>query len=299
MQTCKMPETSAVSGSAVKTLKRLGRRHSRKLMLTLLLVIAENMNYLLYPLLAGFAINATLNAQPLHALLYAVMVLLMWVIGAARRSIDTRTFARIYAELAVPVILTQREDKHNHSTIAARVALSREFVDFFEKHLPVVITSVASITGAAVMLLLIEFWSGIFCLAILVFFSFFLRGHTRKNERLFSRLNDRLEREVNVVSHASRQSLTKHYRVLAALRIRLSDREALGYLSIGLLLALLFGFTLVNMANGDAGNAGHIYSVMTYMWMFAMSLDDGPQLLEKYSQLKDIGRRVNTGQYAR
>ena len=35
---------------------------------------------------------------------------------------------------------------------------------------------------------------------------------------------------------------------------------------------------------------------MTYMWMFAMSTDDGPQLLEKYSQLKDIGRRVNTGQ---
>jgi len=41
-------------------------------------------------------------------------------------------------------------------------------------------------------------------------------------------------------------------------------------------------------------DAGHIYSVMTYMWMFAMSLDDGPQLLEKYSQLKDIGKRVNT-----
>lgn len=49
------------------------------------------------------------------------------------------------------------------------------------------------------------------------------------------------------------------------------------------------------MSNRGGTNAGHIYSVMTYMWMFAMSLDDGPQLLEKYSQLKDIGRRVNTG----
>lgn len=296
MQTCKLPETAQVSGSAAVTLKRLGRRHSKKLLLTLLLVVAENVTYLLYPLLAGFAINATLNAQPLHALLYALMVMVMWAIGAARRSVDTRTFARIYAGLAVPVILQQREDQHSPSTIAARVALSREFVDFFEKHLPVLITSVASISGAAVMLLIIEFWSGVACLGILLFFSLFLRSYTGKNERLFGRLNNRLEREVRFVSHATAPSLARHYRVLAGLRIRLSDREALGYLSIGGMVALLFGFTLMHMANSGGSDAGHIYSVMTYMWMFAMSLDDGPQLLEKFAQLKDIGKRVNTGQ---
>ncbi|MTD25601.1 ABC transporter six-transmembrane domain-containing protein [Erwinia sorbitola] len=296
MQTCKIPEPVAASGSAAITLKRLGRRHSKKLIITLLLVVAENITYLLYPLLAGFAINATLNAKPAHALLYALMVLVMWAIGAARRSVDTRTFARIYAELAVPVILQQREDKHSHSTIAARVALSREFVDFFEKHLPVLITTLASISGAAVMLLLIEFWTGIACLGILLFFSLFLRRYTHKNELLFGRLNNRLEREVRFVSHANTSSLVRHYRVLAGLRIRLSDREALGYLSIGAMVALLFAFTIVSMANSGGSDAGHIYSVMTYMWMFAMSLDDGPQLLEKYSQLKDIGKRVNTGQ---
>lgn len=296
MQTCKLPETVVASGSAVITLKRLGFRHRKKLVFTLLLVVAENLMYLLYPLLAGFAINATLQARPLHALLYALMVLVMWAIGAARRSVDTRTFARIYAELAVPVILQQRQDKHSHSTIAARVALSREFVDFFEKHLPMLITSIASITGAAVMLLMIEFWTGIACLLILLFFSFFLRSYTHKNELLFGRLNNRLEREVRFVSHATTPSLIRHYRVLAGLRIRLSDREALGYLAIGALVAMLFAFTIVHMANSGGSDAGHIYSVMTYMWMFAMSLDDGPQLLEKYSQLKDIGKRVNTGQ---
>ena len=296
MQTCKLPETVVASGSAVITLKRLGFRHRKKLVFTLLLVVAENLMYLLYPLLAGFAINATLQARPLHALLYALMVLVMWAIGAARRSVDTRTFARIYAELAVPVILQQRQDKHSHSTIAARVALSREFVDFFEKHLPMLITSIASITGAAVMLLMIEFWTGIACLLILLFFSFFLRSYTHKNELLFGRLNNRLEREVRFVSHATTPSLIRHYRVLAGLRIRLSDREAPGYLAIGALVAMLFAFTIVHMANSGGSDAGHIYSVMTYMWMFAMSLDDGPQLLEKYSQLKDIGKRVNTGQ---
>lgn len=285
----------AKSRSAILTLKMLGRRHSRKLFLTLLLVVAENVMYLLYPLLAGFAINAILSGRTWHAVLYAVMVFTMWAIGAARRSVDTRTFARIYAGLAVPVIVAQRNENQSASTIAARVALSREFVDFFEKHLPVLITSLASMTGAAVMLLVIEFWTGAGCLAILLFFACFLPGFTRKNDVLFGRLNNRLEKEVSFVSNANAASLDRHYGVLASLRIRLSDREAWGYLAIGSVAALLFAVTIAVMSNRGGTNAGHIYSVMTYMWMFAMSLDDGPQLLEKYSQLKDIGRRVNTG----
>lgn len=84
--------------------------------------------------------------------------------------------------------------------------------------------------------------------------------------------------------------------MLARLRIALSDREALGYLAIGAAATLLFGMTILTMTLSGGQDAGHIYAVMTYMWMFAMSLDDGPQLLEKYSQLRDIGKRVNTGQ---
>lgn len=294
MLTLKNAAPAAVSNSAVKTLKLLGQRHSRKLILTFLLVAAENITMLLYPLLAGFAINAIVTGQALHAVLYAVMVFVMWAIGAARRSIDTRTFARIYAELAVPVIIAQREEQHSASTIAARVALSREFVDFFEKHLPVLVTSVASIIGAAAMLLLLQFWTGVACLFILAFFALFLPGFSSRNEALFVRLNDRLEKEVAFVNSASRRSLSRHYDVLARLRIKLSDREAFGYLAIGTVTAILFASTILTMSFESGLDAGHIYSVMTYMWMFAMSLDDGPQLLEKYSQLKDIGKRVNT-----
>jgi len=294
MLTLKNAAPAAVSNSAVKTLKLLGQRHSRKLILTFLLVAAENITMLLYPLLAGFAINAIVTGQALHAVLYAVMVIVMWAIGAARRSIDTRTFARIYAELAVPVIIAQREEQHSASTIAARVALSREFVDFFEKHLPVLVTSVASIIGAAAMLLLLQFWTGVACLFILAFFALFLPGFSSRNEALFVRLNDRLEKEVAFVNSASRRSLSRHYDVLARLRIKLSDREAFGYLAIGTVNAILFASTILTMSFEGGLDAGHIYSVMTYMWMFAMSLDDGPQLLEKYSQLKDIGKRVNT-----
>jgi len=281
--------------SALSTLKVLAKRNKKKLLLTLMLVIAENVVYLLYPLLAGFAINAIMNGNALHGLFYAGLVFVMWLIGAARRTLDTRTFARIYAKLAVPVIIAQRAEAHSHSAIAARVTLSRQFVDFFETHLPMLITSAASMCGAVIMLITIEPLAGFGCLAVLLLFASFLPSYTRKNEALIERMNDRLEREVSFVSRAGEQKLQRHYHFLARVRIRLSDREALSYLLIGVASALLFGLTISVMALKGDMSAGHIYSVMTYLWMFAMSLDDGPALLEKYSQLKEIGKRVNTG----
>ena len=145
-----------------------------------MLVIAENVAFLLYPVLAGMAINAIPGGQTSHAALYGLMVLFMWCMGAARRSVDTRTFARIYASLAVTVVLSQRKYSLNHSTIAARVTLSREFVDFFELHLPVLITSIISLFGAAIMLLWIEFWTGIACLIIVAILMCFVSSYASK-----------------------------------------------------------------------------------------------------------------------
>ncbi|MFE4110951.1 ABC transporter six-transmembrane domain-containing protein [Kosakonia sp. YIM B13611] len=277
-----------------RTLKHLAVKNWKKLSITFFLVIAENVTYLLYPVLAGIAINSILAGDALTAALYGLMILFIWVLGATRRSIDTRTFARIYAGLAVSVIIAQRKYQLNHSTIAARVVLSREFVDFFEMHLPMLMTSIISLFGAAIMLLIIEFHAGVMCVVIVIILSCFLKGYTRKNELLFNRLNNRLEKEVDYVHKASTLSLNRHYSSLARLRICLSDREALGYLAIGALIALLFTLTIILMTTTQGVNAGHIYSVMTYMWMFATSLDDAPQLLEKFSQLKDIGKRVKT-----
>ncbi|ELE9011156.1 ABC transporter six-transmembrane domain-containing protein [Enterobacter cloacae] len=283
----------AVSG-VVGSLKALAVRHRKKLFITFFLVIAENVTFLLYPVLAGIAINAILAGDTVSAALYGLMVLFIWCIGAARRSVDTRTFARIYAGLAVSVVLAQRKYQLNHSTIAARVTLSREFVDFFEMHLPMLITSMSSLFGAAIMLLIIEFWAGIVCAIVVLILMGFVSGFTHKNELLFRRLNNRLEKEVDYVHKAGSATLTRHYSTLARLRIALSDREAWGYLLIGSLIALLFTLTIILMTHTTGITAGHIYSVMTYMWMFATSLDDAPQLLEKFSQLRDIGKRVST-----
>ena len=281
--------------SARQTLKAIARANSGKLTLTLGLVGLENALLLAYPLFAGFAVDAILRGDASNALLYALVVLAFWIVGAVRRSIDTRTFTRIYTDLVVPVILNQRLRQQSTSIAAARAVLAREFVDFFEKHVPTIATALASIAGAAVMLLIIEPWAGMACLVALLVCVGLMPRFTRRNEVLHGRLNDHLEKEIGLVEKVGAETLLRHYRVLSKLRIWLSDREAWAFLFIGTLAALLFAVAITRLSVAQEPSAGHVYSVMTYLWTFVDNLDEAPGVLNQLARLKDIGRRVSPG----
>ena len=273
-------------------MKHIAQTHRKRLLGTFSLVGLENLLMLVYPVFGGWAINAVIAGKVWQALLYALVVFLMWLVGAARRIADTRTFTRIYTEIAVPVVLEQRQREAPHSAVTARVALSREFVSFFEEHLPIAATSLVSIFGACIMLLGLEFWVGVLAVGILALFLWLLPRFAAISENLYFRLNNCLERDNHFIQKGNERQLYQHYGLVARLRVLISNREASGYLCIGIAMSILFGFAFVHMTLKGFGNAGHIYSVSTYLWMFAMSLDDVPRLVEQYSNLKDIGQRV-------
>lgn len=275
-----------------KMLKHIAQTHRKCLLGTFSLVGLENLLMLVYPVFGGWAINAVIAGKVWQALLYALVVLLMWLVGAARRIADTRTFTRIYTEIAVPVVLEQRQRQVPHSAVTARVALSREFVSFFKEHLPIAATSVVSIFGACIMLLMLEFWVGVSAVGILALFLWLLPWFATISENLYFHLNNSLERDNHFIRKGDRRQLYRHYGLVARLRVLISNREAFSYLCVGVAMSILFGFAFVMMTLKGYGSAGHIYSVSTYLWMFAMSLDDVPQLVEQYSNLKDIGQRI-------
>ncbi|HEZ0134669.1 TPA: hypothetical protein WGN57_001434, partial [Neisseria meningitidis] len=98
-----------------KMLKHIAKTHRKRLIGTFFLVGLENLLMLVYPVFGGWAINAVIAGKVWQALLYALVVFLMWLVGAARRIADTRTFTRIYTEIAVPVVLEQRQRQVPHS----------------------------------------------------------------------------------------------------------------------------------------------------------------------------------------
>ncbi|MCK6188243.1 ABC transporter six-transmembrane domain-containing protein [Pseudomonas sp. EYE_354] len=281
--------------SASQTLKAIARAYPGKLFGTLSLVALENALLLAYPLFAGFAVDSIIRGDVGSAVWYAAVVLGFWVVGAARRALDTRTFTRIYADLAVPVILNQRLSHHSTSKAAARVVLARDFVDFFEKHVTTIATALVSVVGAAGMLLVIEPWVGLACLLALVLCVTLMPGFARRNQRLHERLNNRLEKEIGLVEKVGANTLRRHYHVLSRLRIGLSDREAVAFQSIGVLAALLFVVAITQLALAPAIKAGHIYAVMTYLWTFVSCLDEAPTTIDQLARLRDIGKRVDPG----
>lgn len=118
-------DSSPIKSTMTGTLKSIAFQHKKRLLATFGLVATENILLLIYPLVGSFAVNAILNKELFSALLYALTVLIIWLVGSARRAVDTRAFTRIYTELAVPVILKQRMKGIDTSTTTARVALSR------------------------------------------------------------------------------------------------------------------------------------------------------------------------------
>ena len=231
-----------------KILKDIAKRNKRQLFLTFLLVAMENLMAILYPLFAGFAINAVVKGDVLYALSYAVVVFVMWTIGMFRRRVDTRVFTKIYAEMAVPMIINQRNKGNDASAVAARVALSREFVDFFELHLPIFITSLVSIVGALVMLLFLEIWVGILGLFIMFILVLWIPRLAKINDKLYSKLNNRLENEVYLIEKNKIEHLEKHYKFTTKLRILISNRKAFGYFCVGIFATALFGLAFGIMA---------------------------------------------------
>ena len=281
-----------MQNNAFKTLKSIATEHNKKLILTFALVLAENGLFLAYPIFAGFVINAIIQGNTLNALIYALFVLIAWLVGAIRRRVDTQVFANIYAKLAVNVIMNEKQNAKDDSAIIARVALSREFVNFFETHFPMFFTSVISIIGSAFMLIFVEPKVAVACFAVMTFFLIFLPRYIKKNDDLYLRLNDRLEKEAKVIGVFNKSTLNRHYDVVSKFRIAISNREAMSYFIIGISASLLFLVAIIVLSSQQT-NAGRIYSVMTYIWNFVISLDDSPKLIEEFSNLKDIGKRIN------
>jgi len=281
-----------LQNNAFKTLKGIATEHNKKLILTFAFVLAENGLFLAYPIFAGFAINTIMQGNTLNALIYALFVLIAWLVGAIRRRVDTQVFANIYAKLAVNVIMNEKQNAKDDSAIIARVALSREFVNFFETHFPMFFTSVISIIGSAFMLIFVEPKVAVACFVAMTFFLIFLPRYVKKNDNLYLRLNDRLEKEAKVIGVFNKSTLNRHYDVVSKFRIAISNREAMSYFIIGISASLLFLVAIIVLSSQQT-NAGHIYSVMTYIWNFVISLDDSPKLIEEFSNLKDIGKRID------
>ena len=150
------------------TLRTLFRTYRWRILFTYGLFNLENLLELARPLVLGLAVNDLLRFSYFGLLLFVAQHLSHMLVGTVRRMYDTRTFTGIYTDLATGLVLEQRGRNVEVSQVAARSALSREFVDFYERDIPIMVQTLYTVLGALVMLGLYDRMLVIFCLAVVV-----------------------------------------------------------------------------------------------------------------------------------
>ena len=266
-------------------------RYRWRIAVTYGLFVIENLLRLAQPLLIGWAINDLLQSSFIGLLIFAAGQIAHMAIRVARQMYDTRAFTGIYSEKAGELVLQQRADQVDVSTVAARSALAREFVEFFERHVPIVIQALFSLVGAVLFLAWYDSALVLYCAALIVPAMVLNFVFGRKSLRLSGLLHDQLEREVEVIREPKPDSVKEHYHAVARWRIKLSDNEALTMGLMETFVLMLMIAALVRFCTQPGASAGDIFAVFRYVLLFIMALDRVPMLVNQFSRLRDIGTR--------
>ncbi len=282
-----------IAKSVTQRLHNLFCAHRKSILVTYGLTFLENLFELSYPLVIGIVINGLLNGN------YSSLTILTgtWfthtITGVSRHIYDTQTFTQIYANLVTAVVLEQDSQGVPTSEIVARSALSREFVDFFERDIPRIITALFGFVGALVMLTMYDLLIALYCLLLLIPLLIVNHRYAYQSLGLNQKLNDQIENEVNVLAERQPEKVQAHYQQLSKWRIRLSNAEAINWGLMEFFIVVLFVTCLVRTILLPTIQAGDIYAIVSYVWNYRQSLDEVPRLVQQLTRLQDIGERMH------
>lgn len=270
----------------------LVKAHSRRLFAAYAVTTAGNLVSQLYPIATGLAINGVIERD------YAAVG---WLIGChltalvlevAGKMLDTRVFAQLYADMAGSLVVRSHAEGVDPSIIAARSALSREYIAFLERDVPAAVFAIVGLAVSLTALFWLDSAVGAACLVLFVPLLAINQWLARRSLALNAGLNDRLEHEVRVLREGRPTTVRRHFAVLGAWRVRLSDAEAKAFGAMELSVVALFAVALWRLAEGDVSRAGDIYATFSYVWKYVLSLDQVPLLVQQIAKLRDIGTRL-------
>ncbi len=267
-----------------------------RIALTYGLTFVEDLLELSYPWATGLAIDGLLA----HDYRMAAPIILAWtlrsLIGCFRKMYDTRLYTSVYNRIVVETVIRQRGARARTSEVAARSAMSRDFVTFFERDVPVIFTSVVGVVGSAAILFTYDLVIGAVTASLFLPVILVNRIYSRRSLKLNEALNNELEDEVRVIEAADERSVRGHFDVIRRCRVKLSDAEALNWTTIEVLSIAVFVAVLVRATYLPHTETGDIFAILVYVWRLMENLDNVPEIVQQVTRLVDIRRRIEAGE---
>jgi hypothetical protein len=266
-----------------------------RIALTYALTVIEDLLELSYPWATGLAINGLLAED--YRMIAPVMIawVLHTLIGGGRQMYDTRLYTQVYNTIVIHTVLRQRQFGITATMVAARSAMSRELVIFFEKDMPVVLNALVSIIGSAAILFYYDLVIGAIAALLFIPVAIINRSYMRRSLMLNEGLNNQLEEEVQVIETAQQGAVARHFDALRDWRVKLSDADAFNWTAIEGLSILIFLLVLLRVTYMPNADTGTIFAIFVYVWRLMEKLDMAPQIVQQLMRLKDIRRRIEAG----
>lgn len=286
-----MARKSVDGPSALETL----RLYQWRIAFTYTLTLIEDLLELSYPWATGIAINGVLEGHMEQTAPLIIAWTARSTIGLIRRMYDTRLYTEIYNRIVELTIMRQRRAGIPATRVAARSAMSREFVTFFEKDVATLVTTMVGIFGSLGMLLWYDLIIGAMMAGLFLPVVIVNNSYVRKSYAFNRELNNQLEEEVNAIDSADAKQVKDHFNAVRSWRVKLSDAEAFNWSIIEVLSILLMVGVLVRITYMDEISAGEIFAMIVYVWQFMENLDNVPELLQQLARLHDIRKRIEAG----
>jgi hypothetical protein len=269
-------------------------RHRWRISLTYLLCIAGAVFQLLYPYATGLAIDGALQRDVMSLLPLAVMWGCHLAVDGFRQIYDTRTFARIFAEAATDMVSAQKQEGRTTSEVAARVNMMEEFTWFLGASLPEILIGLVSPIGALIVLFTLSPPIGLATLGLVIAAIAF-------NGVLFQRiksrevtLNSLTEASVSRIEEGDPSRVREHYNALGTAFIRMSDLNAVTWMSVQLVGIFVLAFAIWQTGDIAKITAGEAYTLVAYVWRVLEGAFSVPGYARQIARLQDIWRRINT-----
>ena len=281
-------------------LSSIVKEHWRGITIALSLVVIENIAWIVEPALFGNVIDALIESASATEKLSYLTPLVLWIgvflvnsgVGALRRSLDQKIFLRMFTQIASTVSQVSTIQRLSVSKTAARAQLSREFITFFQYRLPEVAEQIIAIGGALIGLAFFDFRIASACLVIVFPLLAISIIYNRRILTLQSEFHDSIEETFDVFATQDANQVHAYYEKSAVPQQRIANW---GAMSFGMMRIVLLGIFLVVLyisIDLDDFSTGNIYSIVAYLWTFVTSSEYLPELLESWTSLKDISRRI-------
>ena len=276
------------------------RQFKRGIFIALSLVAIENIAWIIEPTLFGNVIDGMIDAATGGANRSAVIPLLIWVfvflinsgVGSIRRSVDQRIYLKMFTEIATRVSQVSVTHHHSISKTAARAQLSREYITFFQYRVPEIGEQIIAIGGAMIGLAFFDYRIALSCLAVIVPLYLVNRVYNKRVVSLQALLHDSVEETFEVFSSKDPARVHAYYTELAKPQQKIANWGAVSFGFMRIVLLMIFLVVLYIAIDLDDFSTGNIYSIVAYLWTFVTSSEYLPELLESWTSLKDISRRL-------